>query len=105
MQQIYQQQMQAQVNTTMTNEERKSSGLEALPDVAGLSLDGGAGDDGATIPALDELENRADVEKSDLGTATDPTEDGEDHQCSEECGFCSDDESKRISFAVAVAHL
>jgi hypothetical protein len=33
MQQIYQQQMQAQANTTLSNEELKTSGLE-LPDVA-----------------------------------------------------------------------
>ncbi len=89
MQQIYQQQMQAQVNTTLTNEEKKSSGLE-IPDVSSLSLD-------STAPASDDLENGTDAEKSDFDAApADPPDDGEEHQCSEECGFCSEEESKCI---------
>jgi hypothetical protein len=89
MQQIYQQQMQAQVNTTLTNEEKKSSGLE-IPDVSSLSLD-------STALASDDLENGTDAEKSDFDAApADPPDDGEEHQCSEECGFCSEEESKYI---------
>lgn len=89
MQQIYQQQMQAQVNTTINNEEKKSSGIE-IPDVSGLSL--GNGDSAA----ISDPENQTETEKSDFGSAAETVEEGEEHQCSEECGFCSEEESKSI---------
>jgi len=93
MQQIYQQQMQAQVNTTISNEEKKSSGIE-MPDIAALTLGNGSGDADAEVQT--EAENQTEPEKLDFGVSAENDDEaaaGEEHQCSEECGFCSDDES------------
>ena len=93
MQQIYQQQMQAQVNTTITNEEKKSSGSIEMPDVAALNL--GNGDAEVQTESENATENDK-SEKSDFGVSGETCDDGGDveHQCSEECGFCSDEESE-----------
>jgi hypothetical protein len=89
MQQIYQQQMEAQANHTLNNEEKNSSsGHLEIPELANLNLEG----------------SYLNTDHLDLGSGFDPdsvSEEGareegeeEEHQCSEECGFCSDEERK-----------
>ena len=89
MQQIYQQQMEAQANHTLDNEEKKSSGIE-IPDLANLNINDSAGS------VTDDPENVAETEKTGFEdeNGADEAKEAEEHECSEECGFCSDDESK-----------
>ena len=83
MQQIYQQQMEAQANHTLNNEEKNSSAgnLEIL--------------DGSYL-GTDHLDVSTGFEPesvSEEGTREEGEEE-EEHQCSEECGFCADEERK-----------
>lgn len=92
MQQIYQQQMEAQANHTINNEEKKSSGIE-IPDLSTLNLENV--DQAAAFANNNDLDNREErTGFSDDDEATRVAKEGEDedHQCSEECGFCSEED-------------
>ena len=91
MQQIYQQQMEAQANHTLDNEEKKSSGMFEIPDLANLNLNDSSG------PVAGDQEERSQTgfeTGNENENENEETKEGEEHECSEECGFCSDDESK-----------
>ena len=90
MQQIYQQQMEAQANHTLNNEEKNSSaGNLEIPDLTNLNLDG-------SYLGTDHLDVSTGFEPdsvSEEGTREEGEEE-EEHQCSEECGFCADEDRK-----------